>query len=68
MTTARFLRSQTRDACLAYPSITLRILNKEVTVSLTHGGSAAVVDTVGVGDDESTSDQPLISLAELVAL
>jgi len=68
VSTARFLRSQTRDACLAYPSITLRVLSKEITLSVTHAGTVAIVDTVGIPDDETVPpEQAAISLEELIA-
>ena len=67
VTTAKFIRKSARDACLAYPIASLYFLNgKEINISLTHDRLVAVVDTLGVGEDELVQgDAPLLSITEL---
>lgn len=63
--TARFMRSQTRDACLAYPSVFVRIGRKELAISITHSGAIALVETTAPGEEDYPINAPMVSLAEI---
>ena len=65
VTTARFMRSQTRDSCLAYPSVFVKIGRKELTISMVHTGGTVLIETMAPGDEDYPIHAPLLSLAEL---